>query len=213
MIPGLPIEQGPLTEGWANLRSLAAERFDIAEAYFALCQRLYPGLDRRGQAAFLIGGVSYYAAAVQAWFELRGEPAPSLDHLGLRINAAADGLAYRWSAPQEADGAAALEAALLPLVHRLRAETRIGERAQWRLVADSIAAAYQEIGQSIGCAPQARERALAAIADGRTSNPQTGYHCIGTETGERYYLKRGGCCRWYTADAGSYCATCVMRRP
>jgi hypothetical protein len=106
-----------------------------------------------------------------------------------------------------------LEAVLSPLVLRIRAETRLAERAQWRLVADGVASAFQEVGRELGCDALARQRALAAIGRGRMANPQTGYHRLEVEGEERHFLKRGGCCRWYTADNAEYCATCVLRRP
>ena len=71
-----------------------------------------------------------------------------------------------------------------------------------------------QVGPAIGCAGEARAQALSIVqGGGPLSNPQTGYHRLMVGGQEQFYLKRGGCCRWYTADEGSYCATCVMREP
>lgn len=217
MIAGLPLDRGPL-KGWVTLEALAGARFGVAESYFTAAEAGDPGLDRRGQGAYFVGGVSYYLAALIAWADLRDGTIPDVRWTNFALSVegpTAMGLRYRLDASVGATTRPAgevFEAAMTPLIDRVKAATRLADPAQWRLVADSIAGAYLLVGNALGCTELAQERAMEIVRDPRFKpfNGHTGYHRLSPS---EVYLKRGGCCRYYTCEAGSYCATCVLRPP
>jgi hypothetical protein len=212
-----PVDVGPLTSEWITLEQLAGDRFDVAEAYFAAAVAGTPGLDRRGQGAYFIGTVAYYLAEALVRPVLTGGAAPALNARNFAVSpAGADGmdLRYRVSAdagPTEQPIGEIVERAIAGLVNRVKAETRLAEPAQWRLVADGIASATLYLGEERGCRAEGQALGLAVVRDPRFKpfNGLTGY----VEVDGHAFLKRGGCCRYYTADEGSYCATCILRDP
>jgi hypothetical protein len=217
MIAGLPIDRGPLA-GWVTLDALAADRFDLAEAYFVAAERGDPGLDRRGQGAYFIGAIAYYLAATVAVSQLHHNTTPDITWHNFAVTTAGGGamdLRYRLA---EDTGITprpigeVLDTAMVPLIGRVKLATRLAEPAQWRLVADGLAAAFLLAGHALGCPDRAQAAAMAAVRDPRFKpfNGHTGFHRL-SET--EVFLKRGGCCRYYTCDAGSYCATCILRSP
>jgi hypothetical protein len=218
MIAGLPIDRGPLDGEWVTLAALAGERFDLAEAYFTAAERGDPGLDRRGQGAYFLGTISYYLAAAIADAVLRRNEAPDVSDATFGVTPGGEtamSLHYRLAAEigvTDRPIGAVMEAAMAPLVARVKAETRLSDPAQWRLVADSIAGAFLLVGDALGRGAEAQAIALVVVRDPRFKpfNGHTGYHQL-SET--QMFLRRGGCCRYYTCDAGSYCATCILRPP
>lgn len=218
----LNVDCGPL-EGWVPLSRLSADRFDIAESYFAGWQEFYPGFDRRGGAAFLIGGVAYALTSLMVALRLANGGVPDLS----RIAVALDGREVKYRIPEDVTLEAAdplsmarrLEATLEPIVARLKGETRLGPAALWRCAADSFASAFLYTGRALGAEARMRDEALGVINHPclQMANPQTGYrdvsiHCADGRDVTQAFLKRGGCCRYYTADNAEYCTTCVLRR-
>ena len=218
MIAGLPIDRGPLDGGWTTLAALAGERFDLAEAYFAAAERGDPGLDQRGQGAYFLGSIAYYLAAFIADAVLTRSEVPDVSATGFAVaphGETAMQLHYR---ADEGIGAtdrpigAVMEEAMTPLIARVKAETRLSDPAQWRLVADSIAGAFLLVGDALGRSAEAQALAMGVVRDPRFKpfNGHTGYHQL---SDNQVFMRRGGCCRYYTCDAGSYCATCILRPP
>jgi hypothetical protein len=218
----LGVDCGPL-EGFASIAALSGDRFDLAEAYFAGWQSFYPGLDRRGAAAFLVGGVAYALTSLMVALRLANGGVPDLSRVAVSL----DGRELRYRIPEDVSLEAAdalsiarrLEAALEPIVARLRDETRLAPAAQWRCTADSFASAFLYTGRALGAEARMREEALSVINHPclQMANPQTGYrdvsiHCADGRDVTQAFLKRGGCCRYYTADTAEYCTTCVLRR-
>lgn len=218
MIAGLPLDHGSLQEGWVTLAALAEERFDLAEAYFAAAEQGDPGLDRRGQGAYFVGSISYYLAALVADAVLARGNVPDVSTHNFAV--APDGDAAMQLRYRFGDDAGAtdrpigevMEATMMPLIARVKTETRLSDPAQWRLVADSIAGAFLLVGAALGRSAEAQSLAMGVVRDPRFKpfNGHTGYHHL-SET--QVFLRRGGCCRYYTCDAGSYCATCILRPP
>ena len=215
MIPGWPIETGPHDDpSWVDLESLATDRFAIAEACFTATAASQPGLDRRGQGAFFIGGVAYYFSFALAWQHLTTGVLPALTARHLAVRPGPDRTLLYRVRPAEAGAIAAgplIEAALAPLIAQVKLATRLSDPAQWRLVADGIVGGYIAVGQHLGQIEAAWATALALVRDPRWRffNGHTDVY----EIDGQCFLKRGGCCRYYTADAGSYCATCILRPP
>lgn len=216
-IEGLPVDHGPLDAGWVTLAELADTRFDIAKGYFAAAVAGSPGLDLRGQGAYFIGTLAFYAAAALAAPALAGEMLPDIDAHSLAVtptDAGAMSLRYRISddvGPTDTPIGEIMERTFAPLIERIKIETRLAEPAQWRLVADGIASGSLLVGEARSCMGEAQVLGLATVRDPRFKpfNGLTGY----LEVEGSVFLKRGGCCRYYTADEGSYCATCILREP
>lgn len=238
------LDRGVLEPGWHTLADVMRGGA-VLEIFLAAQALGSPGLDRRGQAAYLIGSVCYRLSRAFAAFHLGCELAPRLapDTLALRLER------YSWEHEGETGEshrlvlrlldsselssgalderralfAADIEAVAATLIERLVRETALGAAAQYRLAADSIASGFQFSGRALGCEPLARDEALLVIkADGsRLRNPQTHFAEIAVHDPARpdqvliaeTFRMRGGCCRYYTADGGEYCSTCVLRDP
>jgi hypothetical protein len=218
----LSFDCGPL-DGWVPLATLSGDRFDMAEAYFAGWEAFYPGLDRRGGAAFLIGGLSYSLTGLMVALRLTNGGIPDLSRVAVSL----DGRELNYRIPEDVTLEAAdplsmarrLEAVLEPVVTRVKAETRLGLPALWRCAADSFASAFLYTGRALGAEARMREEAASVINHPclQMANPQTGYRDISIRCSDgrdvtQTFLKRGGCCRYYTADGAHYCSTCVLRR-
>ena len=111
-----------------------------------------------------------------------------------------------------------LEAVLEPLVARVKTETRLAPAAQWRCAADSFASAFLYTERYLDAETRMRDEAASIINHPclHMANPQTRYrdvsiHCADGRDVTQTFLKCGGCCRYYTADGGEYCITCVLR--
>jgi hypothetical protein len=212
LVEGWPIEEAPLGDGWASVAALATDRFDMAEEYFAAAVASEPGLDRRGQGAYFMGGVSFYFAFALAFAVLRDKPLPNLTPHSFGIQRDGNLLNYRiapGSGMSPVRAGALIEEAHAPLIARVREATRLSDAAQWRIIADGIASAFLYAGQHLEREAQGRKLGLEIVRDPtyRFFNGHTDY----IEVEGKCFLKRGGCCRYYTADAGSFCATCILR--
>jgi hypothetical protein len=199
-----------------------------------------PEGDAKLKAAYLIGYVSYSACNAVAFLALNG--------VWLRkANIAAFGFEKRkvqWNIggetgentvlditldPQHLDfGDEAdpyllgqcIEAVFSELVEMLFEETKLGRKALWRLVADSLAYTMLQNGRMIGDEQMAMDIATQIVRDKRLNlfNKQTGFEWVALpenpNVGEWMRL-RGGCCRHYTLpnDDAVYCTTCVLRDP
>lgn len=213
-----------------------------------------PGLDPKGQVAFLIGDTAYYLLTAVAALYLSEGIVPSL---------ASDNLAFieydvHWEENGESGTYKSLEVRLLgtdcwayaprtllneaipvssqaelrdllrrqiehlfqPLIERLYQMHRLARAAQWRLVADALAVAFLNIGRQSGIEEHAREEALVLIKQPGSPlfNRQTGFFEVTLRDkavpekilAKQHFRARGGCCRYYTSEAATYCSTCVL---
>ncbi|PYE82330.1 (2Fe-2S)-binding protein [Pseudoroseicyclus aestuarii] len=213
-LAGLPLAQ----PGAADLTDPAALRraLKVTEAGA-------PGLDARGQACFLLGRSVFWGALALMRLHLAQGIAPAG---ALRFAAGTEAHAATLELPAAfvtvAHGArlsAIRDALLAPaqgLIAALAQETRLGEAGAWRNVSDNIASGALWAGRALKREEEAMEEALAMLAEpplAHRTRP-TGFvtvPCPGAAP--RAFLRRAGCCRFYTADAGKVCATCVLRAP
>jgi hypothetical protein len=106
-----------------------------------------------------------------------------------------------------------LEAHLSPLIDRIYAATRLGQRAWWNLVADACAALFLHAGKVLGDPVPAQSEGLAFVkaAGSPMHNPDTGYITLEWAGHCETFRARGGCCRYYTLPDSDKCTTCVLR--
>lgn len=215
MIDDWPIDEGELTQPeWTTLATLAFGQFDVAEAYFATAAASEPGLDRRAQGAYFIGGLSFYLVSALAWAALHDRPLPGLtmNHFGIMPDGE-NYLKFRYTPAEPTDATAGtiVQNVLAPIVPRIKEATRLSDAAQWRIIADNVASGFLYVGKHLDREQRGVELGLELVRDPtyRFFNGHTGYYDVDGQC----FLKRGGCCRYYTADAGSYCATCILRPP
>jgi hypothetical protein len=214
------------------------------EPWLAAEAEMHSGLDRRAQAAFVIGkaarSISHPLAAI---FMLHGAtPELVADRVHLRRQR------YRWEHDGESGEAlryvpcfnsrafiagdvdalraaidAALIAAMTPLVSAARSASGLSPGALWRLVADMVCSAFLNVGEQIGDIPGAQVHALSVARrpGSPLNNRVSGFQHVTLPDpadparilAERWFITRGGCCRWYTHPEGEYCATCVLLKP
>ena len=247
---------GPLSDDWVPYSELLQENSPLRDQLLAAEAERYPGLDDKGQIAFVLGAVVHYLVVVMAPLVLLGRQVPVLhtDRLAFRTRdvpwqhgkESGTYQAIDWRFMDDAfwtdqagelpaggvavDSAEALyqqfnvqlETVLTPLVERFKLLSRFSRGAQWRQAADALAGAFLTTGQVLKMEAQACAVSDALIGDPQAAmhNSKTGFVEIAVEhpgkPGEpirRIYRTRGGCCRYYTADKGSICSTCVLVKP
>lgn len=108
-----------------------------------------------------------------------------------------------------------LESHFSSLIKSIRSISKLGENAQWRLVADSCASQFLGVGAMMNDDEHAQAEGLTFIrADGSPmKNPQTSYLTLTYQDQCETFLARGGCCRYYTLPDAEYCTSCVLRKP
>ncbi|GEM_PF-2982928 len=190
-------------EGWLETQGIAAEE-----------------MDARTRAAYMIGGVSWPVACWLAAFDLLDMPALGAVAVGQERYWWRDGsfeqeyVRYPLgldAAPGAADARAALEQMFAPLIAATMVTSGLSPGAQWRLVADSVAQGYLHVGKALGEVERAMDRAARLLAEGRLHNGKTAFVSLDVPRGPRYFVSRGGCCRYYTTRGGEYCSSCVLR--
>lgn len=106
-----------------------------------------------------------------------------------------------------------MEAHLTPLIKRISALTKLGQRAQWSLVADSCAGAFLHAGKLLEAEDRALVEGMAFVkaAGSPMNNPLTGYVTVEANGCSGTFRLRGGCCRYYTLPDVDKCSSCVLR--
>ncbi|WP_127143961.1 ferric iron reductase [Pelagibacterium montanilacus] len=200
-----------------------------------------PGADRKLAAAYTMGRISWSLALPLAGLALSGawliEAREGSASASVRLvtwqhegesgvapvfDAALSPRGARFSALPDAAGAdrfrQAYEILLAPLVDSLHAASGLPRAALWRLAGDSLSAGFLEAGTEAGDPERAMTLVLPMLRE--KGSPlyarQTGF--VRARLPERpdvcgWFRARGGCCRYYTAEGGEYCTTCVLRDP
>jgi len=75
----------------------------------------------------------------------------------------------------------------------------------------TLESGFLYVGKHLGLEARGVAIGLELVRDPtyRFFNGHTGYYDVDGQC----FLKRGGCCRYYTSERGSYCATCILRPP
>lgn len=214
-----------------------AEARDIAELLaddvwlttkLAAYETDYPGLDTKGQGAFLIGELVYYAVTKLVLCHLGPDGFPD-GGTGLKFTFPASGeveVTFASESLRPTERCQRLEAIrdmvtelceqIIPVLVK---KAKLGKAAQWRLAADSLASAFLYTGRELGCEKLAINEAtqILTMTTAPLSNSMTGFVDISVHHRGQYFnqtfIKRAGCCRYYVCDEGSYCSTCILKPP
>ncbi|WP_051213847.1 (2Fe-2S)-binding protein [Maritalea myrionectae] len=223
-----------------NAQNIAAITSAQLPHYFQLATAKYENADQKMGAAFCLGRLSWallrplagyavndfwYAGADLAAFEMSlrevswQKQGQSGVFQAIDIALDADKADWRHGAANPetiADFANRIEALFAPLVDMHHEVSGLAKPALWRLVGDSLATSFLTQGENFG-----RIKHAIGIAEhmlhrkgSKLFSKQSGF--IEIKLPERpeiseWFRKRGGCCRYYTADGGEYCSTCVLR--
>lgn len=252
----LSSDVGPLENEWVRFSELLQQASPLRDQLLAHEAERCPGLDDKGQVAFLLGGVVHYLMIVLAPLLLLGRQVPVLhpERLAFRTrqvpwqhgdesgtyqaidwrflddgfwtdqhgNLPAGGVAVSSAEQLYVHLNSQLETLFEPLIERFKSISRLSRGAQWRLAADALAGAFLSTGQVLQMETQACAVAEALIGDPDAAlhNSKTGFVEIAVDhpskPGQpirRTFRARGGCCRYYTADSGHLCSTCVLVKP
>jgi hypothetical protein len=196
-----------------------------------------PTMDIRTQAAYLMNGLSWQLCSVLAWLDLRGMAFDDVSAGKLRVNEWLEQgehegkpyhyVRYQWHLPELIKAAESTTAATVgevvvalqqPIVQAVNEQSGLSKGALWRLVGDSLSYAYLYLGQQLGQAEYAMQRAqtLIELIGKPLANRQWRFQYYeatskesSSQTVGEWYRLRGGCCRYYTLPEGEYCSTCV----
>lgn len=255
-IDELDLSLGNLTPDWFSFSDLSGQASPVRESLLQYEGEQCPGLDAKGQVAFLVSHSAYYALTAVAALYLAEGVVPSLEpsNLGMRMHE------VHWRHGNESGTYQALQLRLAstkcwtyaprlpifeanpltnekalqdqlsiqiehlfkPLIKRLHNSHRLSRGAQWRLVADALAMAFLNVGETLEMEEHAKREAMALIRNSARPfyNRQTDYVDIQYDhpatpgkTVTECIRIRGGCCRYYTSTLGTYCNTCVLLKP
>jgi hypothetical protein len=192
-------------ESWLDTQAIAAE-----------------GMDRKSQAAYMIGGLAWSVCIWMTAFALTGNKpirrvafAQERYSWGEGTPDAHEYVRYPISievGDGEPNYRETLEQIFEPIIAATMVTSGLSAGAQWRLVADNVASAFLYGGKSFGMAERGMEIATPIIAEGRLNNGKTGFLEVTAGAACDWFLVRGGCCRYYTTNGGDYCTSCVLRK-
>ena len=180
------------------------------------------GMDRKTQAAYMIGGLAWAVCMWAAAFALTGNrPIRRVAFeqerywWGEGTPHAHEYVRYPLSI-EVGEGPAnhreTVEQIFEPIIAATMVTSGLSAGAQWRIVADNVASAFLYAGKALGHADEGRAMAEGIVAEGRLNNGKTGFVEITAGAACEWFLVRGGCCRFYTTTGGEYCTSCVLRK-
>lgn len=207
------------------------------EAWLAAGVEEIAAPDDKLAAAYLVNSLSWAVPEPLAWLALDGPALPAIPPEAAAVTARREpweedgesGVAVAYdlvldpgrfgpASPEARPAAlaATLAGLFAPLIAAVSRRSGLSRGALWRLVGDGLSATLLAQGKAAGREARAMELARAVL--GHRGTPlfcrQTGF--VRVELPERpqiaeWFRARGGCCRFYTADGGEYCTTCVLR--
>jgi len=206
---------------------------------------IHPGLDRKAQAAFLIGRAARSIVYPLAGLLMLQSVVPRMTPYAVALRPeryrwehdGKTGEAIRYVAHFDPDtsivtGAQAelhaafhdaIVATMSPVVAALRRAAGLSPGALWRLVTDMVCVAFLNVGEQRDDVPAAQTHALAVTRreGSPLNNRVSGFQHVTLPDAadadrilaQRWFITRGGCCRWYTHPEGEHCSVCVLLKP
>lgn len=183
------------------------------------------GIDGRTAAAYLLSIFVWRFGEILATLHMRGS---SLPHLGagdvlvaMSVGGQGAGRDIRFGVHLDVppDGVpgdiATLRRSVVdihrPLVAALHRLTGLPETALWRLVGDGMSGGFLEYGKQHGSVVPAMAAARQLLSASPLHNRQWSFVEIAPAgLASEWFRLRGGCCRLYMTDDGTYCSTCVL---
>jgi hypothetical protein len=239
--PELRLQAGGSAAGFTPLAALADPAGATLAGFLAAPAAIHPGIDRKAQAALLLGLLTRGLAGPAAALAAESGCLPSPDGLSIRLET------YRWEVGSRSGtalrpglrlaampdrlppGAAPvaplhdwLLARLAPLVTALGTASGLSAGALWRVAADMVCLACLQLAEQAGegGAPYRRlgldlvRQPGSPLNNGRTGLQQVVLPDPAAPArvlAERDFLRRGGCCRLYTCAGHGKCSTCLLR--
>jgi hypothetical protein len=175
-----------------------------------------PGLDRRGQASFVLLRAVFWQACALFALHLRDEVVPDRPTRLVTLQTGDPGFDMAGGARHAAHSdrlvamRADITAAATPLVRALRAAAGLSDAAAWRLISDAVASAALFAGRAQQAEADAARDAMVILADAPLHHTKMPTEFAPAPEGLR--LRRAGCCRYHLADGGRRCDGCVLDR-
>ncbi len=241
-MPDVRADTGPAGEGWMTAEAFLSDDVAMGE-FLAFEQSLNEGTDIRTAAALLMTDYGYILAAAAvplfAGFGLVPDLSPASVALSFYTTEEPhDGKMHRtrrahvrfleeifWHGQLEdaADGErfrAEIERHFRLVIEAIHARTRLSRTALWRLAADAIAGRFLDSGRRFGPVEMAKASAMRIlkVPGSPLANRQLHYFDLTVldnrqEDFSYTFRQRGGCCRYYLVEGGTYCPTCVLKKP
>lgn len=241
-MPDVRADLHPAGEGWATAEAFFNDKLRLDE-FIHFERSLNKGTDLRTAAALLMTDYGYILAAAAvplfSGFGLVPDLTPAAVALSFyTIEEPHDGKMHRtrrahvrfskegfWQGQLDdlADGErfrAEIERHLSPVVEVIHARTHLSRAALWRLAADAIAGRFLDSARHFGAVEASKAAAMRILkAPGSPlANRQLHYFDLTVldsrqEDFSYTFRQRGGCCRYYLVENGTYCPTCVLKKP
>lgn len=225
---------------WTDAQTFFSDQSAIEE-FILFEQSRYDGVDLKTAGALMMNDYSYILAAstipLFTGFGLIPDLSPAL--VGVRFYTTEkrhEGKLYRarrahlqfveplfcyGELDNPADGERfriQLENHFRPVVEAIHASTGLSRAALWRLSGDAIAYLFLEAGRRFDAAEAAKSAAMRIlkVPGSPLANRELHYFdlAISKRTHDEVcetFVQRGGCCRFYQVEGGTYCTTCVLK--
>lgn len=222
-VPSVQVELGSESEPYLPFEDAAADERIVA-SLLGHPDRFEERLTPKARGAHAVAILSFQLAKVLAILALANKCEPPLDTYVASIEwrncNSADGphiklhLAMLIPIVEPSNAALILNGWMQPFVFSIAETTGLEPTMQWRLVADSVALAFQQMGDAVGREYEGRKAGLAIVRDERAlfHSLDTDFICMSRSGSEqdRYFLRRAGCCLAYQAPGGTVCDNCGL---